>query len=380
MPTAKLKIGLVFDDSLDSSDGVAQYVKTIGAWLSGQGHEVRYLVGETKLSEWSGGKVYSLAKNIRVRFNGNKLSIPGISHRQQIKQVLEAEDLDVLHIMVPYSPLLAARIINLTPKKTVIIGTFHIFPAGWLSRFGSRLLRLMLAYSSRRFDKMLAVSQVSADFARSAYGLNPQVLPNAVDISKFRVAKSGKQKDVVFLGRLVERKGARELLEAFNLLSQEMPDVKLKIAGKGEQDASLKKYVRANNLNDKVDFLGFVSEEEKASLLANAAVACFPSLYGEAFGIVLIEAMAAGASVVLGGDNPGYRSVLGEQEVLLVNPKDKEELAERLKLLLTDKKLAAKLHDWQEAAIKQYDVNVVGYQLEDIYRSQIAIKNKIKHN
>lgn len=380
MPTAKLKIGLVFDDSLDSADGVAQYVKTIGAWLSGQGHEVRYLVGETKLSEWSGGKVYSLAKNIKVRFNGNKLSIPGISHRQQIKQVLEAEDFDVLHIMVPYSPLLAARIINLTPKKTVIIGTFHIFPAGWLSRLGSRLLRLMLAYSSRRFDKMLAVSQVSADFARSAYGLNPEVLPNAVDISKFRVAKSGKQKDVVFLGRLVERKGARELLEAFNLLSQEMPDVKLKIAGKGEQEASLKKYVQTNNLNDKVEFLGFVSEEEKASLLASAAVACFPSLYGEAFGIVLIEAMAAGAGVVLGGDNPGYRSVLGAQEVLLVNPKDKEELAERLKLLLTDKKLAAKLHDWQEAAIKQYDVNVVGYQLEDIHRSQIAIKNKIKHN
>lgn len=380
MPTAKLKIGFVFDDSLDSADGVAQYVKTIGAWLSGQGHEVRYLVGETKLTEWSGGKVYSLAKNIKVRFNGNKLSMPGFSRRRRIKQVLAAENFDVLHIMVPYSPLLAARIINLAPEKTAIVGTFHIFPAGWLSRFGSRLLRLALAYSGRRFHKMLAVSQASADFARSAYGLDPQVLPNAVEISRFRVANPEEQKDIVFLGRLVERKGARELLEAFNLLSQEMPDVKLKIAGKGALDADLKKYVRVNDLSGRVEFLGFISEEEKARLLAGAAIACFPSLYGEAFGIVLIEAMAAGAGVVLGGDNPGYRSVLGEQEVLLVNPKDKEELATRLKLLLTDKKLADILHDWQESTIKQYDVATVGRQLEDIYRKQIALKKLVMHN
>lgn len=380
MPTAKLKIGLVFDDSLDSADGVAQYVKTIGAWLSGQGHEVRYLVGETKLTEWSGGQVYSLARNIKVRFNGNQLSMPGISHRRRIKQVLSAEDFDVLHIMVPYSPLLAARIINLAPEKTAIVGTFHIFPAGWLSCFGSRLLRLALAYSGRRFHKMLAVSQASADFARSAYGLDPQVLPNAVEISRFRVANPEEQKDIVFLGRLVERKGARELLEAFNLLSQEMPDVKLKIAGKGALDADLKKYVRVNDLSGRVEFLGFISEEEKARLLAGAAIACFPSLYGEAFGIVLIEAMAAGAGVVLGGDNPGYRSVLGEQEVLLVNPKDKEELATRLKLLLTDKKLADILHDWQESTIKQYDVATVGRQLEDIYRKQIALKKLVMHN
>lgn len=380
MPTAKLKIGLVFDDTLDSADGVAQYVKTVGTYLSVQGHQVRYLVGETKLSEWSGGRVYSLAKNVGVRFNGNRLSVPGVSHRRQIKQVLAAENFDILHVMVPYSPFLAARIIKMAPKKTVIIGTFHIFPAGWLPSAGSRLLRLMLYRSSRRFAKVLAVSQASADFARSAYGLDPEVLPNAIDLSKFRVAKPKEQKDIVFLGRLVERKGAAQLLEAFKLLSNELPDVKLKIAGRGAMDTDLRKFVHTNNLDSRVEFLGFVSEEEKARLLASAAIACFPSLYGEAFGIVLIEAMAAGASVVLGGDNPGYRSVLGDQELLLVNPRETKKLAERLKLLLSDKKLASRLHGWQQTAIGQYDVTEVGRQLEDLYAEQIAIKGKIKHN
>ncbi len=376
----KLKIGLVFDDTLDSSDGVAQYVKTLGAWLAAQGHEVSYLVGETKLTEWSGGKVYSLAKNFKVRFNGNRLSIPGPARRWQIKQILASENFDVLHVQVPYSPLLAAQVINMAPAGTKVVGTFHIFPAGRLSRVGSRLLRLSLARSIRRFDEMLAVSLAAAEFAKQAYRLDTRVVPNAVDVARFSKPKKTAQKDIVFLGRLVERKGCFELLKAFNLLAQKMPEVNLKIAGVGAQEASFINYTRKNHLDKKVQFLGFVTEEEKARLLSSAAIACFPSLYGESFGIVLIEAMAAGAGVVLGGDNPGYRSVLGEQEKLLINPKDSKAFAARLEELLTDKKIVQSLHAWQLKAVRQYDVNVVGRQVLDAYLSVIDIKNKNEHN
>jgi len=100
----KLKIGLVFDDSLDSSDGVAQYVKDLGGWLSGQGHEVSYLVGETKLTEWRGGKVYSLSKNQAVYFNGNRLSVPLPANSRRIRELLNAKNFDIMHVMVPYSP------------------------------------------------------------------------------------------------------------------------------------------------------------------------------------------------------------------------------------------------------------------------------------
>src|SRR5579862_4445122 len=92
-----LNVGLVFDDSLDSPDGVAQHVKTLGAWLSARGHTVSYLVGETKMSDWAGGKVYSLAKNQKVSFNGNKLSIPLPVKTQTLAKIIKELNFDILH-------------------------------------------------------------------------------------------------------------------------------------------------------------------------------------------------------------------------------------------------------------------------------------------
>src|SRR4051812_32795340 len=128
-----MKIGFVFDDTLDSYDGVAQYVKTLGTWLSSQGHEVRYLVGQTKMIQWSGGKVYSLSKNQKVIFNGNRLSIPIAASSRKIKKVLAEENFDILHVQVPYSPFMAQKVIKSAGENTAIIGTFHVAPLGFLS-------------------------------------------------------------------------------------------------------------------------------------------------------------------------------------------------------------------------------------------------------
>ncbi|MBX4191013.1 glycosyltransferase, partial [Candidatus Saccharibacteria bacterium] len=186
MPTNQsLDVGLVFDDSLDKHDGVAQYVKTLGAWLSDQGHNVSYFVGETKMTDWQGGNVYSLARNQTVYFNGNKLSMPLRSNKRQIKEVLAKQKLDVLHVMVPYSPFMAQKIINLASPQTAIVGTFHIYPSGNLSIYGSKLLRLMLRGSLEKFQEIMSVSQASADFASQTYNINPRVVPNPVDIKSF---------------------------------------------------------------------------------------------------------------------------------------------------------------------------------------------------
>lgn len=377
--TKSLKIGFVFDDSLDSSDGVAQYVKTLGLWLSSQGHEVRYLVGETKMSSWGGGRVYSLAKNFKVRFNGNNLTIPGPANKARIKEVLASENFDVLHVQVPYSPFLAARIIKLAPPSTAVIGTFHIYPSGFLSRFGSRLLKIWLRRSLRMFSSVVSVSTAAQEFAASAYGIKSHIVPNLVDLKAFKNNAKNHQNTIVFLGRLVERKGCLELIKAFAALKQNIPSARLIIGGKGPQADKLQKYVVANKIAD-VEFKGFIAEEEKPAFFAQGAIACLPSLYGECFGIVLIEAMAAGAGVVLGGDNPGYRSVLGEQEELLINPRNTAEFSRRLEKLLTDQQAAKNLHDWGSKAVKQYDVNVVGAQVLEVYSSSIALKNKNEHN
>jgi len=101
----KLKIGLLLDDTLDTPDGVQQYVLCLGGWLTNQGHEVHYLVGASKREDIK--HLHSIANNIRVRFNKNRLSIPLPTSRSAIRNLLDELQLDVLHVQMPYSPLFA---------------------------------------------------------------------------------------------------------------------------------------------------------------------------------------------------------------------------------------------------------------------------------
>lgn len=380
----KLKIGLVFDDSLDSNDGVSQQVKVIGAWLSAQGHEVRYLVGETKLSNWAGGKVYSLAKNFSVKFNGNRLSIPLPANKHRIKEILAHENFDILHVMMPYSPFMSQRVINYASPGTIVVGTFHIFPSGPLAKIGGRLLRFWYGGKLRRFSQITSVSPAAQAYAKEAFKINSRVIPNAVEVARFKTNKTKKPDDkvkrIVFLGRLVKRKGCSQLIEAFARLQTIQPDAELVIAGDGPHRRRLEQMCQKLKIGDHVRFLGFIKESEKPSLLAGADIACFPSLYGESFGIVLIEAMAAGSRIVVGGNNPGYASVLGAQPELLVDPADTEGFSLRLHHLLKANQQTDELHRWQLQAVKRYDINIVGQQITDLYGQAIASNAKKSHN
>ena len=216
-----MKIGFVFDDSLDRNDGVQQYIKTLGPWMKLQGHDVVYLCGETKITDWQGCKVYSMTKNVNVKFNANRLSIPRPTSNRYIKSVLNEENFDVLHVQMPHSPLMSQKVIKLADSKTVIFGTFHILPAGKLQHLGSKALSLWYGKSIQIFDKIVAVSPAASDFAATAFKIRASVLPNAVDTKKFSLVKKNKtitdKKTIVFLGRLVKRKGAAELLKAYKI-------------------------------------------------------------------------------------------------------------------------------------------------------------------
>lgn len=379
----QLVVGFCYDDTLDSSDGVAQYVKTVGAWLAEQGHRVIYLVGASKTKSWAGGEVYSVSKNLKVSWGGNRLSTPIAAKKELVKKILRENQLDVLHVQVPYSPLMAQRVIKIVDPSVAVVGTFHVFPGNQRAVVGSKLLKLVYGKSLKRFDSFLSVSSVAQSYAKDVFGVTSLVIPNVVDLKKLsakRTVTKVSSGHIVFLGRLVERKGARQLLKAFLILHKKYPEVRLTLAGSGPQEAKLQKFVDKNNLGSAVDFPGFINEADKASLLASADIACFPSLYGESFGIVLIEAMAAGAGVVLGGDNPGYRSVLAQQPTMLVNPNDTEAFVRRFDLLLTDKDLVQQIHTWQDEHIRQFNVTVVGPRLVDIYRRAIANKTQTRHN
>src|SRR5437763_979954 len=93
-----LSVAFLFDDTLDSSDGVAQYIKTLGSWLAKNGHKVTYLVGESKTSVWAGGRVFSLSRNLKLAWGGNRLSMSLIADKKAINRVLLDNDFNVIHV------------------------------------------------------------------------------------------------------------------------------------------------------------------------------------------------------------------------------------------------------------------------------------------
>ncbi len=378
----KLKIGLVLDDGLDSLDGVQQYILAIGGWLSSQGHDVKYIVGETHRQDIA--NVISVSRNIKVKFNGNVGTMPLPTSKNKLRKLLDSENFDVLHVQMPYSPFMSSKLINLAYKNTAIIGSFHIAPNSKTVYYSNKLLGLWLRSSLKKFDQFLCVSEAAREFAKNTFGINCAISPNVVDYDLFNSAKpitkyqSKDRKTILFLGRLVPRKGCQILLDAINLLNKDskMPAFKLIICGKGFLESSLKNFVSTNNLDDVVEFVGFVSEEDKPSYYASADISVFPSSGGESFGIVLIEAMASGKSAILAGDNAGYRSVLGSKPEMLFNPLDSVALADNLKKLLTNNSIRENFADWGENYVKTFDIKKVGPEILDIYQNTLLKKHK----
>ena len=401
-----LRIAFVFDDTLDVLDGVQQHIVTLGRELARRGHEVHYIVGETHRSPMP--HTHVMSRNVMVRFNGNRMRIPLPASRRRIRETLETIRPDILHVQAPYSPLMAGRVLAAAPERTGVVATYHIAPIGRLARLGGVALGAVNARSHRRVDEVVAVSDVAADYARATAHVEAQVIPNPVDVARLRAACATGGPDatdaaahgtgaggigarggrhVAFLGRFVPRKGATLLLDALAWGERHgvaFPEgMHVTCAGMGPLLDECRR--RAAALHTPVTFPGFVSEREKATLLAAADVAVFPSTGGESFGIVLLEAIAAGSGVTLAGDNPGYRStLLGDTDALFpvdargdaAAERNAETLARRIARALTDADWAARLHAREETLLARYDVTAVADRLEAVYAKALADRRR----
>ncbi len=226
-----MKIGFVLDDRLDKPDGVQQYVKMMGGWMSAHGHEVHYLVGSSPTA--TENNVHHLSRTVVVKFNKNRMGIPLLASRSKVRQLLAREGFDILHVQMPYSPFLAGRVVSAAGPETAVIGTFHILPHGRLSSAGTRALSAVLAHNKKRFDAFLSVSEAARVFAASHFGIKSVVSTNVVDLKKYRMGKPLKKysdkQNIIFLGRLVTRKGAPHLLAAYAVLLEKHSELASKV-------------------------------------------------------------------------------------------------------------------------------------------------------
>lgn len=371
-----LKIAFVLDDSLDKTDGVQQYVTTLGRYYQHLGHEVHYLVGQTERTDLT--HIHSLSRNLQVHFNQNRMSTPLPASSKRIKTLLEREAFDVIHVQMPYSPLMAARVIRAVGPETVVIGTFHIIPFSGLEQRATRLLSVTLKSSRRRFDVVVSVSNPAAAFLKQSFKMPSVVIPNVVDMHQLssgrRLPKYDDDKvNIIFLGRLVERKGCLYMLQAIEQLHSkgQLDKVRVLVCGKGPLRSKLEAYVHRQHLGHVVHFVGYVPEVDKPDYLATADIAVFPSTGGESFGIVLIEAMAAGAEVVLGGNNVGYQTVLGERPEQLIALDDTNAFATQLSHFIRSRRARSGACRWQTQSVQQYDVHTVGQQLLTLYEEAL---------
>jgi len=195
------------------------------------------------------------------------------------------------------------------------------------------------------------------------------IIPNGVDVEKYKPLKKPPENPVVlFIGRLVHRKGVHMLLEAFRDVVSEIPEARLLIVGKGYMEPIVKTMVSVLNLKKNVVFKGLVSEEEKIHLLQNSMVVAVPSIYGESFGTVAVEAFATGTPVV--AFKVGGLAEIVDHGVngFLANVGDLRGFAEYLVTLLLDRKLRKKMSENARLkAEKVYSWKIVSRKIYRVY-------------
>lgn len=370
-----LNIAYVYGSLYNPASGVSNYIETVGNYFQRRGNNVNFLVAKS-LNE-NDPRVRSLGRVVMASINGSESGLALPISKKLAQETLEELQPDVLDVQI-YTPLFDGRFVSVVSDETAVVGRFHILPASWKVEMLTKGLRLVTRAARRRFDYISSTSKPAQEFARSAVGIESSVIPNPVDIDRFAAGERLPQYDdgktnIVFLGRLDERKGAQYLLSAISALKEDtLKQVRVIIAGKGPMRPVLESLVSRHQLEDVVEFLGYVEEADKPNLLASADIATFPAVTGESFGIVLVEAMAARAGVVLGGDNPGYRSVLGGVPDTLVDPCDIVGFAARLQELISDQDKCAEIHAYQQQAVSQYGIEVVGPQLAKAYTEALA--------
>ena len=364
-----MKIGLVTPYVYPLPGGVNDHVGHLYESLRGRGHDVRILTASHGLQRRSEGDVIRIGKGFSVPANGSVGTLTiSPRYRSQVQAVLEHERFDLLHFHEPFVPFLT--LVALRESHSVNIATFHAF-AGFAPGYqlGGRMLGPVAA---SRLHGRIAVSAAARHFADRYLPGDYKVIPNGVDLRRFGQAvplarwQDGRP-NILFVGRLEPRKGLIPLLKAFRIVRKAGCDCRLLVVGSGPLEREARRYVMTRRLLG-VEFLGRVSDQEKVQLFRTADIYVSPATGRESFGIVLLEAMAAGTAIVC-SDIHGYKGVVRrDEEALLVPPGDHRALAEAILRLVADPALRARMGASGLERAAEYGWDRIAARVEAYYR------------
>ncbi len=371
-----MRIGMVCPYSFDVPGGVQSHVLQLAEVLRARGHEVSVLAPASPhvdLPEY----VVSAGRAIPIPYNGSVARLqfsPAVHGR--VRRWLDDGDFDVLHLHEPNAPSLSMWALRIAEGP--IVATFHTSTTKSLTL---SVVRSVLRPWHEKIIVRIAVSDVARRWQMEALGTDAVEIPNGVDVGALSSAplldgypRPGKT--VLFLGRYDEsRKGMTVLLDALPKVAQRFPDVQLLVVGHGDE-SELRR--QAGGLADRMRFLGLVDDAGKASAMRSADVYCAPNAGGESFGIVLVEAMAAGTPVVA-SDLDAFRRVLRGGEVgRLVPVGDADALADALIEILQNDELRERYVAAASEAVSRYDWSVVASQIMRVYETVAGSGAKVQ--
>jgi len=374
-----VKIGIVCPYSFDIPGGVQYHVRDLAEVFIAQGHDVSVLAPADEATRLP-AYVVAAGRAVPVRYNGSvaRLNFGPIT-AAKVGRWVERGEFDVVHLHEPITPSVA--VLALWAAEGPIVATFHT------STLRSRTYQAAYPLIRPSLEKILARIAVSEDARRTVtthVGGDAVVIPNGVFVDRFALAEPNPawtgtptRPTVAFLGRMAEpRKGMPVLAAALPAVLRDVPGLRVLVAGPGDPDD-----VRAQmspDAADALEFLGAVSDVDKARLLRSVDVYLAPNTGGESFGIILIEAMSAGAPV-LASDIPAFVRVLdGGAAGATFRNGDSEDLARALVRLLSDAGARFAVAAAGRARANVFDWSVVADDIMAVYETVTAGAGRVR--
>jgi len=374
MINRKLRIGIVCPYSWDVPGGVQNHIRDLAEFLIANGHHVEVLAPATE-SDSLPSYVISAGRAVSIPYNGAVARVLfGVVANSRVRSWINEGDFDLLHLHEPAIPSLA--LLACWAGEGPMVGTFHA-----AAKYQKAIVAIgpILEPVIEKLSARIAVSEAARLTLTAHLETDAIVIPNGIYADNYRNGSPREQwqgNTIGFLGRFEEdRKGLPVLLDALPILSRFIPDLRILIAGPGDSDEVL-----ANvdpQLRQRVEFLGKISEEEKADFLASVSLYIAPNTGGESFGIILAEAMAGGAAVVA-SDIPAFASVLGDGEFgALFESENSESLAKVIIDLLRDDQKRRSLASAGAKHAQRFDWSQVGEEIFEVYEIAMVKGEKV---